>query len=114
MERKRIQSQECVADKWRSVLGQPGLKYNYLGITYISHYIKNGDHYKSGLDHIYFNPEKIVKNCKKLKNCLSDHRPIICGVQLKKKGKKNECYTLRRSWKNYSLDAFLIDLVNQE
>ena len=36
------------------------------------------------------------------------------GVQLKKKGKKNECYTLRRSWKNYSLDAFLIDLVNQD
>ena len=56
-----------VADKWRSVLGQPGLKNNYLGITYISHYIKNGDHYKSGLDHIYFNPEKIVKNWKSLR-----------------------------------------------
>ena len=45
---------------------------------------------------------------------MSDHRPVICSLQLKKADKKVVTrHTLARSWKNFDGQNFLHDLVNQ-
>ena len=48
---------KTIADTWKSSISKAGLKWAQLGITYISAYIKNGDHSKSALDmYEFFQP----------------------------------------------------------
>lgn len=103
-----------IAEKWKSSISKVGLKWTKLGITYISDSINNGDHYKSALDHIYSSSEKVFSNHRKINNFMSDHRPVICSLQLKKVNKQPVTrYTLARSWSKFDEKKFLHDLVNQ-
>ena len=105
---------KTIADKWKSSISKAGLKWAQLGITYISDAIRNGDHSKSALDHFYSSSDKLFSNFRKINNFMSDHRPILCKIQLKKEKKKAVTrYTLARSWGNFEENAFLHDLINQ-
>ena len=103
-----------IAERWKSSISKAGLKWTKLGITYISDSIIKGEHSKSALDHIYFSSEKVFSNPRKINNFMSDHRPVICTLQLKKTKKKVATrYTLARSWKDFGELNFLHDLINQ-
>ena len=104
-----------IANTWISGLAKCGLKFKDTGITFQSHGTFNGEKHLSALDHIYYNNKDIISNFRTIENSLSDHfRPILCTIKLRQpKQKKEDKYILKRSWKAFNEDSFLLDLKNR-
>ena len=85
---KKDYYRKTIADKWKSSIAKAGLIWKQLGTSYISDSTKNGEHSKSALDYFYCSSDEVFSKYKKLNNSMSDHRPIVCSLLLKRPKKK--------------------------
>ena len=101
-----------IADKWKSALSKAGFKWENMGYTFESHGVFNGERKKSALDHIYHTDDKVFTSYRTITNSVSDHfKQILTTIHIKQpKVKMEESHILRRSWKFFNQNDFLIDL----
>ena len=87
---------KILSDLWRSIIKENGLRYEFLGPTYFSSYVKqDGRTKESCLDHIYFTELSNFENPRKLKNSISDHVPILIDIKILAQGNRKPRYILR-------------------
>jgi hypothetical protein len=96
-----------------STLSEYGLKNIMLGNTYLATRLRgDGTLIQSALDHLYISEEEKILEARVLDKAMSDHMPILVEIG-KKKTCRNRSSLRIRSFRNFNLEDFNLDLAFQ-
>ena len=107
---------KSIAEPVLLVLEQNGFLIADIGTTYLAdHAQASGAIAESAIDHIY-SSKSLAENLKfsKLKNCSSDHMPILCEYNDLKKKVLYEKKVTKRRMKNFTKEAWNSCLANKD
>jgi hypothetical protein len=95
-------------------LANSGLENIELGDTYFAFRTReDGSSISSALDHLYINDHDALDSFEVLKSGMSDHRPIMANVRMKRIRHKTDAIIKKRCYKRFNWDNFKQDLVTQ-